>query len=81
MSDYHYAGWFVLDVRLLAFVLLISLFVTLGSLALFFRGKKWHEYATAFISIYVVVSVCSILFFNRIVDYPVFLIEDLFVFP
>lgn len=81
MSSHHYAAWVVFDLRLLVFVILISLFLTLGIVALFFRGRRWHEYVTAFVSIFVLVLLICLLIFNRIANYPVFLIEDVFVFP
>ena len=81
MSGHHYAAWVVFDLRLMIFVLLISGFMTLGVVALFFRGKRWHEYATAFISIFFAVLVVTILVFNQVASYPVFLIEDVFQFP
>ena len=82
MSNGHtYAGWFVVDVRLLGFVLLISAFLTLGIIALFFRGRRWHEYVTGFVTIFIAVLVVSVLVFNRIASYPVFLIEAMFPFP
>ena len=81
MSPHTYAGWFVVDVRLLGFVVLISVFLTLGVLALFFRGRRWHEYVSAFVSIFVLVLVVTVLVFNKIASYPVFLIEEMFPFP
>jgi hypothetical protein len=81
MSDYHYAAWVVLDLRLLVFVLLISGFVTLGLVVLFFRGRRWHEWVTASISIFFVMTVLAVFIFNRVAAYPVFLIEDIFPFP
>ncbi len=81
MNSHHYAAWLVFDLRLLVFVILISLFLTLGIVALFFRGRRWHEYATAFVSIFVLVLLICVLIFNKIAGYPVFLIEDVFVFP
>ena len=81
MSGHHYSAWVVFDLRLMIFVLLISGFMTLGVVALFFRGKRWHEYATAFISIFCVVLVVTVLIFNHVASYPVFLIEDVFQFP
>ena len=81
MTGHTYAGWFVVDVRLLGFVVLISVFLTLGVLALFFRGRRWHEYLSAFVSIFVLVLVVTVLIFNKIASYPVFLIEEMFPFP
>ena len=81
MSPHTYAGWFVIDLRLFVFVTLISLFTSLGLLALFFQGKHWHEYVTAFVSLFLLVMCISILVFNQLASYPVFLIEDVFPFP
>ncbi len=81
MSTHHYAGWFVFDLRLLIFVTLISLFLTMGIVALAFKGKKWHEYLTAFVSIFFGVLILTVIVFNNIAGYPVFLIEQVFEFP
>ncbi|MFT7620859.1 MAG: hypothetical protein ACI9WU_000018 [Myxococcota bacterium] len=77
----HYAAWVAFDLRLLIFVFLISLFLTLGIVALSFKGKRWHEYVTAFVSIFLVVLTVTILVFNNIAGYPVFIIEQVFQFP
>ena len=63
------------------FVLLISIFMTMGVVALFFRGKRWHEYVTAYLSIFTLVFVLTVVIFNQVANYPVFLIEDVFQFP
>ena len=81
MSSYHYAAWVVFDLRLFIFVALISLFLSLGIVALFFRGRAWHEYLTAFIGIFVLIVVVTVLVFNHIAGYPVFRVEDVFQFP
>ncbi|MFT5430088.1 MAG: hypothetical protein ACI9OJ_000761 [Myxococcota bacterium] len=81
MSQHHYAAWVVLDLRLMIFVILISLFMTLGIVALFFRGRRWHEYATASFSLFIVILIVTIVVFNSIAAYPVFLVEDIFQFP
>lgn len=81
MNSNHYAAWVVFDLRLLIFVLLISLFLTLGIIALSFKGRRWHEYVTAFVSIFLGIGVLTILIFNEIATYPVFLIKDVFLFP
>jgi len=78
--DSYYAGWLVWDAKLLGFVMLISLFFTLGVVALVFRGRRWHEYVTAFVSIYAMVLVTTVLVFNCLAEYPVFLFEDVFPF-
>jgi len=81
LSEHHYAAWVVFDLRLLTFVGLISLFLALGTVALLFRGKRWHDYVTGFVSIYFAIVLLTILVFNSIASYPVFLVEDIFQFP
>ena len=80
-NSHVYAGWFVVDLRLLGFVTLVSAFLTLGLVALLRRAKRWHEYATAFVTIFIVVMILSILVFNRVARYPVFSIETMFSLP
>jgi len=81
MTQHHYAAWVVFDLRLLVFVVLISVFLSLGIVALAFRGRRWHEYVTAYISVFIAVLLITILVFNAIASYPVFLIEEVFQFP
>jgi hypothetical protein len=81
LSEHHYAAWIVFDLRLLTFVCLISLFLAIGTVALLFRGKQWHDYVAAFISIFFAIFLLTVLIFNGIASYPVFLIEDIFQFP
>ncbi|HIA05027.1 MAG TPA: hypothetical protein EYN66_24540 [Myxococcales bacterium] len=81
MNTDQYAGWFVVDMRLLVFVLFISAFTSLGIVALVLRGRRWYEYLVAFISLFVVVLIVVIMTFNQIADYPVLLIEEVFPFP
>ena len=79
--SHHYAAWLVFDLRLLIFVVLISLFLTLGIVALTFRGRQWHEYITAFVSIFTAILIVTIVIFDHIAGYPVFLVEEIFEFP
>ena len=81
MGQHLYAGWIVLDLRLLMFVLLAALFLTVSGMALFARGRSWHGYISIFVAGY---SVCLLVFlfvFNVIVGYPVFRVDALFPFP
>lgn len=81
MGQHLYAGWIVFDLRLLIFVLLLSLFLTVSTITLFVRGKRWHEYATLFVALYTSAFVLILVVFNWIARYPVFRIEALFPFP
>lgn len=81
MGQHLYAGWIVLDLRLLVFVVLISLFLTVSVITLFVRGRRWHEYVTIFVATYSLAFVVILAIFNWIASYPVFRVEALFPFP
>ncbi len=80
-SQYLYAGWVVLDVRLLLFVVLISLFLSVSVISLFVRNKRWHEYATLFVALYSITFLVLLVIFNGLARYPVFQVRALFPFP
>ena len=84
MSDshpYHYAAWVVLDLRLLIFVVMIALFMTSGLLAIVFRGRRWHEYVSMGVTVYLGLLSLLIVVFNVVASYPIFRIEAFFRFP
>ena len=81
MNEHHYAAWVVFDARLLLFVTLISFFLSIGTVALLFRGKQWHDYISAFVSVFITTLILTVALFNTLAGYPVFLIEDVFLFP
>ena len=81
MNSDQYAGWFVVDIRLLMFVLFISAFTTLGIVSLALKNRRWWEYLVAFISGFVIVFLLTVLTFNYVADYPVFAITEIFPFP
>lgn len=80
-NAYAYAGWIVLDARLLTFVLVISFLLTTGTLALFFRGKRWYDYVSAGFALYITLVTVLIIFLNWVIQYPVFRVESFFPFP
>ena len=81
MEQHLYAGWFVVDTRLLLFVGLISIFLTASIITLFIRKRRWHEYVTIFFAMQALSFVLLMLVLNLIADYPVFRIESFFPFP
>ena len=81
MLQHLYAGWIVVDVRLLAFVLMISLFLVVSIISLLIRGRRWHEYVTLFVALYTLSVAVILIIFNWIAQYPVFRIETMFPFP
>lgn len=80
-NPYLYAGWFVVDVRLLSFVLAVCLLLTVGTLAMFFRGRTWRDYLAIGLVVYVLATTVLIVLLNSLANYPVFRIESVFSFP
>ena len=80
-NPYGWAGWFVLDARLLVFVLVVSAALTVGTIALFFRGRGRSEIAGVGLGLYVFIVAVLIVFFNHLAGYPVFRVESIFPFP
>lgn len=72
-----YAGWIVVDVRLLLVVLLLSTGLSLMALGLFVRGRRWHEYVTLFVSFFSVLLVLCLLVL-QLLGYPVFIERHFF---
>lgn len=69
-----YLIWIELDLRLMGFLTLVSVMLAILGLALFVRQRRWHEYVTAFVALFLLMIVVSVLFCNYLFDYPVFTI-------
>ncbi len=76
-----YAGWIVLDLRMIIFILLISLFLTTSIVTMFVRNRAWHEYMTIFVALYSLAVVLQVVVLNVLLSQPVLRIEALFPFP
>jgi hypothetical protein len=76
-----YAGWVIVDVRLVFFVLGLALLLSIGVLALFVKGRRWYDYVSVGFGIYVFFVTALVLGFNWALRYPVFKIEAFFPFP
>mgnify|MGYP006224182427 CR=1 FL=1 len=77
---HRYAGWFVLDLRLLVFVLLVGLLLTAGTLAIGFRKRQWAEIVSAGFSLFIMIVAGLIALLNGVLYYPVFRVESFFPF-
>jgi hypothetical protein len=77
---HRYAGWFVLDLRLLVFVLLVGILLTAGTLAIGFRKRQWAEIVSAGFSLYIMIVAGLIVLLNVVFYYPVFRVESFFPF-
>ena len=78
---YGYAGWFVIDMRLLLFAIAVSLFVTLGTVSILSRGRDRNELLKIGTLFFLASVVFNVIVLNFVLDYPVFRIESFFPFP
>jgi len=78
---YGFAGWFVVDIRLLIFTVVVSLLVTVGTMSMISKGRKRKELLKTGVFFFVASVVFNILILNTVFDYPVFRIESFFPFP
>ena len=78
---YGYAGWFVLDVRLLIFVFFLSALFALGTASLLTRDKPRSSFFKTGWLLFGVSLVLNIFMLNVFFDYPVFRIESFFPIP
>lgn len=78
---YGFAGWFVVDIRLLVFTVVVSLLVTVGTMSMLSRGKKRNELLKTGGLFFIASVVFNVLILNTVFDYPVFRIESFFPFP
>lgn len=80
-SGWRYAAWVAVDVRLLIFVVLVSALTAAGVAALVVRQRRVWDYAAVFVVSFVLTLGLSLLIFNGLAQYPVFVIESFFPFP
>ena len=78
---YGYAGWFVIDMRLLLFAVAVSLLVTLGTVSVLSRGRNRKELLKIGALFFLASVVFNVVMLNLVMDYPVFRIESFFPFP
>ena len=78
---YGYAGWFVIDMRLLLFAIAVSLLVTLGTVSMLSRGRDRNELLKIGTLFFLASVVFNVVVLNLVLDYPVFRIESFFPFP
>ncbi len=80
-TTWQYAAWVAIDVRLLVLVVLVSMLTAAGVCALAVRTRRWVELAAAFLLCFSATFIVSVLVFNELAQYPVFVVESLFPFP
>ena len=76
-----YAGWFVLDLRLLIFVLILSALVSIGTASLLSRDRSRRYFIRAGWVLFGLSLFLNIFMLSVFFDYPVFRIESFFSIP
>ena len=80
-EGWQYAAWVAVDLRLLLFLLFISLLSAFGVCLIVVRKRDWTKFAATFIVAYGLSLSALILIFNVIAHYPVFQVQSFFPFP
>ena len=78
---WHYAGWVSVDLRLLLFLMMLSVVGSLGITAIVARDRSRAEIGATWLLFFVALLTLLVLLFNHIAAYPVFAVEAFFPFP
>lgn len=78
---WHYAGWVSVDVRLLLFLVMLSVVGSVGTTAILGRERTRVELAAIFIVSFCALLAILVLIFNQLASYPVFVVDAFFPFP
>ena len=79
--SWHYAGWVVLDLRLLIFLVALAFVGSVGVCLVIVKPWRWVVAVATFIVSSTVLLAALVILFNGIAGYPVFVIERFFSFP
>ena len=80
-QGWQYAAWVAVDLRLLLFLMFISLLSSFGVCLILVRKRDLTRVLATFIVAYAVSLSGLLLVFNTIAHYPVFEIQSFFPFP
>ena len=80
-DGWQYAAWIALDLRLLFFLMFVSLLATSGVCLIVIKRRDWLQFTSLFIVSYALILSALIAVFNLVAHYPVFKVESLFPFP
>ena len=79
--SWHYAGWVVLDLRLLIFLVALAFVGSVGVCLVVVKPWRWVVAVATFIVSSTLLFTALVILFNGIAGYPVFVIERFFSFP
>ena len=80
-EGWQYAAWVAVDLRLLLFLMFISLLSSFGVCLILVRKRDLVRVAATFIVAYTISLSALLIIFNSIAHYPVFEIQSFFPFP
>ena len=80
-AQFRFAGWFTLDVRLLATLVVFSAAFAVLVLALRFRQRRWDEAVVGFLAIFALTFAVTLTLTNWIAANPALRIETVFAVP
>ena len=77
-SPLRFAGWFTVDLRMVAILCLFAAAVATTVVALHFKGKRWDEYAVGFAAVFLITLLATGLATNLLALFPALRIESVF---
>ncbi len=80
-DSYRYAGWFTVDLRMFATLVVFSSAAAVLVLALHFKGRRWDEYVVGFVAVFTLALLGSALLTNVLGVFPALRLETLFPVP
>jgi hypothetical protein len=80
-EGWHYAAWVAVDLRLLFFLMFISLLSSFGVCLILVRKRDLVRVLATFIVAYTISLSALLIVFNTIAHYPVFQLQSFFPFP
>lgn len=80
-DSYRFAGWFTVDLRMLATLVVFSSAAAVLVLALHFKGRRWDEYVVGFLAIFTLALLGSVVLTNLLGVFPALRFETLFPVP
>ena len=80
-GGWRYGAWVAFDLRLLIFVVLVSVLGAIGITLLAAKRRHWVETTATFIVSFTGTFLLFVFVLNAIADYPVFAIRSFFPFP
>lgn len=83
MSDapYRFAGWFTLDVRLLATIAVFATALAVLVMAVRLKDRRWEEQLVTFMALFTMVFFAALALTNWVAGHPALRIETLFAIP